>query len=76
MTNGFCKTCGTLMYRAGSSFPGQYFLRVGTVDDMRLHETVLKPGVEAYTDDRVEWLGCIEGARQLEKQMKGQKPGL
>ncbi|KAK9349564.1 Mss4-like protein, partial [Lipomyces doorenjongii] len=32
MTNYFCSTCGTLMYRVGSAFPGQSILRIGTVD--------------------------------------------
>lgn len=67
MTNGFCKTCGTLMYRQGSRFPGTYFLRVGTVDDFRLHETVLKPEIEQYTGVRVDWLCGIPGAKQVEQ---------
>jgi hypothetical protein len=66
MTNGFCKTCGTLMYRQGSSFPGTFFLRVGTVDDHRLHDTVLRPEVEYFTKDRVEWLSDIPKAKQVE----------
>lgn len=66
MTNGFCSTCGTLMYRQGSSYPGTYFLRVGTVDDHRLHDTVLRPEIEEYTADRVEWLSDIPGAKHVE----------
>lgn len=65
MTNGFCKTCGTLMFRQGSSYPGVKFLRVGTVDDLRLHDTVLKPRVEQFTSDRVEWFHGVDTARQV-----------
>src|SRR5450755_2583459 len=53
MTNYFCSTCGTLMYRVGSAFPGQSILRIGTVDDFHLHETKLRPRVEQFTKDRV-----------------------
>ena len=55
MTNAFCKTCGTLMYRQGSAFPGTKFVRVGIVDDLRLHEEVLKPQIELFTKTRVGW---------------------
>ncbi|KAJ9618112.1 hypothetical protein H2203_009293 [Taxawa tesnikishii (nom. ined.)] len=65
MTNYFCMTCGTLMYRVGSAFPGQSILRVGTVDDFNLHETSLRPRVEQFTKDRVCWLRGVEGAEQV-----------
>lgn len=38
MTNWFCHTCGTLMYRVGDRFPGVKILRLGTVDDFNLAE--------------------------------------
>ena len=66
MTNYFCDTCGTLMYRVGSRFPGQSILRLGTVDDFNLHETSLRPRVEIYCKDRVDWLRGVDGARQFE----------
>jgi hypothetical protein len=68
MTNYFCKTCGTLMYRMGEQFPDRMILRIGTVDDFSLHETVLRPGREIFTTDRVEWVRAVEGAVQIEKQ--------
>lgn len=67
MTNHFCSTCGTLMYRVSSGSPGQSILRIGTVDDLNLHETKLKPRVEQFTKDRVAWLHAIEGVRQVER---------
>jgi hypothetical protein len=70
MTNFFCGTCGTLMYRKGSAFPGQSLLRVGTVDDFKLAETALRPTSEQYVKHRVDWLHDIEGA----VQSKGQVP--
>jgi hypothetical protein len=66
MTNYFCSTCGTLMYRVGANFPGQSILRIGTVDDFHLHETNLRPGVEQFTKDCVRWLHGIEGVEQVE----------
>lgn len=66
MTNYFCKTCGTLMYRVGSGFPGLSLLRLGTIDDFNLHETKLKPRVEQFVKDRVSWLSGAEGVPQVE----------
>jgi hypothetical protein len=64
MTNYFCSTCGTLMYRVGMK--GASILRVGTVDDFHLHETKLKPKREIWVKDRVGWLRPIEGTEQFE----------
>lgn len=66
MENHFCKTCGTLMYRTGSGFPGVLIARIATVDDFTLHQEVLKPEVEQFTADRVQWLEGIKGVRQDE----------
>jgi hypothetical protein len=65
MTNYFCKTCGTLMYRVGN--PAAKLLRLGTVDDFHLHETKLKPVREIWVKDRVCWLSALEGVEQHEK---------
>ena len=56
MENSFCSSCGTLMYRRSSGFPGKSILRIGTVDDFHLHETKLKPQIEQFTKGRVAWL--------------------
>ncbi|KAF7316403.1 GFA domain-containing protein [Mycena indigotica] len=64
MTNHFCATCGSLMYRVGEAFPGQSILRLGTVDDFQLSETKLKPTVEQFTKTRVAWCNPIEGMGQ------------
>ncbi|GES56814.1 glutathione-dependent formaldehyde-activating, GFA [Aspergillus terreus] len=66
MTNYFCSTCGSLMYRVGEAYPGSSILRLGTVDDFALHETDLKPRVEQYTKDRVNWLSPADGVTQVE----------
>ncbi|KAJ9122859.1 hypothetical protein QFC24_003897 [Naganishia onofrii] len=65
MTNAFCKTCGTLMWRQGSSFPGTKFMRVGTVDDLHLHETVLRPQKEYFIENRPDWWHGVEHAKQI-----------
>ncbi|KAF2865759.1 Mss4-like protein [Massariosphaeria phaeospora] len=64
MTNYFCATCGSLMYRVSSGSPGVSILRIGTVDDFALHETKLKPRVEQFVEGRVGWLGEGEGMGQ------------
>ena len=66
MTNGFCKTCGTLMYREGASFPGWKFLRVGTVDDFDLHDTLLRPKIEQFIESRPNFWHGVDGAKQVE----------
>jgi hypothetical protein len=74
MTSFFCKTCGTLMYRRGPCAPGCSLLRTGTVDDFTLHETVLKPTIENFAEDRVSWLKGLEDAQQFPKQFPGDAP--
>ena len=66
MTNYFCSTCGTLMYRVGAGFPGKSILRIGTVDDFHLHETKLRPRIEQWTQYRVDWWGGMKGVKQVE----------
>ena len=67
MTNFFCSTCGSLMYRVGAMFPGMSILRVGSVDDFSLQSTKLKPTMEQFTKDRVAWKQPTEGAKQFEE---------
>jgi len=74
MTNYFCSTCGTLMYRVGSAFPGMSILRIGTVDDFNLAETKLKPTVEQFIEDRVAWWHGMEGVKQVKGSAYGKAP--
>ena len=60
MKNVFCSVCGGLMNRISSGFPGKNFLRIGTVDDFNLHETVLKPKIEQFIPGRVSWLKGLD----------------
>ena len=66
MTNYFCSTCGTLMYRVETV--GASILRLGMVDDFHLHETKLKPRSALFVKDRVGWLCAVEGVEQFEAQ--------
>ncbi|KAL2841830.1 Mss4-like protein [Aspergillus pseudodeflectus] len=66
MTNYFCSTCGSLMYRVGTGFPGMSILRIGTVDDFALHERELKPRIEQFVKNRVCWLRDAEGVERVE----------
>ena len=65
MTNYFCNTCGTLMYRVSSGFPGMSILRIGTIDDFSLHETKLKPTQERFVSRRNNWLHGVDGAEKF-----------
>lgn len=65
MTNHFCSTCGTLMWRVSSGFPGMSIMRIGTIDDFTLHETKLKPQFEQFTKSRVAWLPGAQGVKQV-----------
>lgn len=68
MTNFFCSTCGSLMYRRAESYPGASLLRLGTVDDFKLAETALRPTIEQYIKHRVDWLKDIENMEHSEGQ--------
>ncbi|PKX88647.1 GFA family protein [Aspergillus novofumigatus IBT 16806] len=61
MTNYFCNTCGSLMYRVADRLPGASILRLGTVDDFNLVETRLKPTIEIFVKDRVGWFTGVSG---------------
>ena len=70
MTNYFCGTCGTLLYRVSSGMPGMSILRIGTIDDFTLQETKLKPQVEQFVENRVGWLEKLNlGVPQVEGRM-------
>jgi hypothetical protein len=61
MTNYFCDTCGSLMYRVGERFPGWRILRLGTVDDVGLVEGVMRPRFEQFVESRAGWLDGPKG---------------
>ncbi|KAF5368104.1 hypothetical protein D9758_004387 [Tetrapyrgos nigripes] len=66
MTNYFCSTCGSLMYRVSSGFPGMSILRIGTVDDFSLHETKLRPTIEQFIKNRAGWLSGVEETKKYD----------
>ena len=70
MEDSFCSTCGNLMYRRSSRFPGMSILRIGTVDDFNLHATKLKPQLEQFIDTRPEWLPGVQGD-EVKRAAKG-----
>ncbi|KAK4947470.1 hypothetical protein LTR10_013838 [Elasticomyces elasticus] len=55
MDSYFCKTCGSLLYRVSSGFPGTHILRLGAVDDFSLYDGALRPRVAQFCKDRVAW---------------------
>ena len=54
------------MYRVSSGYPGLLITRIGTVDDFDLHETKLRPRLEQFTKDRVNWFEGGKGVPQFE----------
>ncbi|TGJ81094.1 hypothetical protein E0Z10_g7652 [Xylaria hypoxylon] len=66
--NTRCDSCGTLMHRVSSGFPGITVVRTGTVEDAGLFETKLRPRTEMFTKYRPSWLQACEGATQLYEQ--------
>ena len=63
------------MYRVGEGFPGMSILRIGTVDDFTLHETKLRPRIETFTKDRVDWFTGVAGAKQFVRGTTKEKDG-
>lgn len=59
-------TPGQQMYRKGDAFDGISFLRIGTVDDFALHETKLRPQVEQFVKERVNWFSGVENAQKFD----------
>lgn len=41
-------------------------LRIGQVDDVEKHETVLKPRIEQFAGKRVKWMKPAKGVEQQE----------
>ena len=75
MTNYFCDTCGSLLYRISSGFSDKSILRIGTVDDFTLHEGKLRPQIEQFVGRRPDWLPGVEGTRKYEGESHGgEKP--
>ncbi len=72
MTNHFCTTCGTLMYRVSSGWVGKSILRIGTVDDFHVQETKLKPTAEQFVLTRLSWLPGIPEIKQFKWESHGE----
>lgn len=60
MANYFCSICGTLMYRISSGYPGKLIPRIGTVDDFDVQSKQLRPTVEQFAKNRMEWFKGLE----------------
>lgn len=52
------------MFRAGTVAPGTRFMRGGIIDDQSLHDTMLKPGVEIFSEHRAAWVNPVSGVEQ------------
>ncbi|ORY07782.1 hypothetical protein BCR34DRAFT_630954, partial [Clohesyomyces aquaticus] len=52
------------MYRMSWSpqFVGKNISRIGSLDDITLQESALRPIIKQFVENRVAWLGVLEGA--------------
>ncbi|KAI1780813.1 Mss4-like protein [Hypoxylon cercidicola] len=65
ITNHFCATCGTTLYRSGGgeATRDKIGVRAGVLDDQSLLDT--PPAIEVYVEKRPPWIKQVEGAIQL-----------
>jgi hypothetical protein len=64
MTSHFCDTCGSLIYRTSTGYPGKFALKVGNIDDDGKANYEYVPDVEIFTRTRAPWIPAVEGAKQ------------
>ena len=64
MKSHFCSTCGSLIYRTSSGYPGKIALKVGNIDDDGKANQDYIPDVEIFTRTRAPWIQAVEGAKQ------------
>uniref|UniRef100_A0A0D2YDH4 CENP-V/GFA domain-containing protein n=1 Tax=Fusarium oxysporum (strain Fo5176) TaxID=660025 RepID=A0A0D2YDH4_FUSOF len=69
VTNTFCPTCGTTVFRDGPAAPGIKFVKAGIFDDPELLATI-KPQGEIFVSRRPVWMSPIEGASQKKEMME------
>jgi hypothetical protein len=62
ITNHACATCGSLLYRKSSGYPGVVMIKAGCADGDEAKEFF--PTVELFTRSRLPWVAAIEGAKQ------------
>ncbi|KAL6901141.1 Mss4-like protein [Trichoderma evansii] len=68
IVNCFCGDCGTTMYRWGDAFGGKEGMRIiqpGILDDKSVLDN-LRPDLEMFIEDRVEWIFAIKDTAQHE----------
>ncbi|KAI2610642.1 Mss4-like protein [Hypoxylon fragiforme] len=68
ISNHFCETCGTTLYRTGGAAINhdKIGLRAGVLDDQTPLDT--PPTMEVYVEQRPPWVKRVEGAVQLSKK--------
>ncbi|RWA09251.1 hypothetical protein EKO27_g5864 [Xylaria grammica] len=63
MTNWFCQTCGTLMYRTSEKISGVKVLRLGTVDDFNLTEYSSENFILAVVSEPTKWAEALAATK-------------
>ncbi|KAI2632550.1 Mss4-like protein [Hypomontagnella submonticulosa] len=68
ISNHFCGTCGTTLYRSGGaeSTSDKIGICAGVLDDQSLIDN--PPAIEVYVEKRPPWVKQVEGAIQLNGQ--------
>jgi hypothetical protein len=63
ITNHSCSSCGSLLYRSSSGYPGTIVIKAGCIDGVDAASEYV-PEVEIFTRSRVPWVQPIAGAKQ------------
>ena len=66
VTYNYCQNCPTVLFVQAEAIDGINIVKMGTIDDEDVYDSLGKPGMEIYTRNRPSWCGAIEGAQQKE----------
>jgi hypothetical protein len=66
LTYNMCDNCGSLVFVEAESVPESKIVKLGTIDDDEILNTLGYPTVEIFTKDRLAWLQVLPGAAQKE----------
>ncbi|KAF3797545.1 hypothetical protein GCG54_00008537 [Colletotrichum gloeosporioides] len=69
VTNHFCGSCGTTLWREGPKTQGLCYVKAGILDDADA-VNMRKPSAEIFTTRRIEWMKPMEGALQKKELME------
>jgi hypothetical protein len=66
VTYNYCSNCPTILFVQAEAMNGVNIVKMGTLDDEEVYNSLGKPQMEIYTRNRPQWCEAIEGAKQSE----------